>query len=93
VQSNYKLCGPVVGGNYTNDLDGVRLRDLRGKEVAHFRMPEAIRASTTPGSYAGCLAFSHDGLDSVRPAFTALPPFSSEKVTRRICIPSRFRIS
>lgn len=46
----------------TNGLDGVRIRDVRsGEEVARFTMPEAIRAGTTPGSYAGCLAFTRDG--------------------------------
>jgi hypothetical protein len=29
--------------------------------VANFQMPEAIRAGTTAGSYAGCLAFTRDG--------------------------------
>jgi RNA polymerase sigma factor (sigma-70 family) len=46
----------------TNDLDGIRVHDVRdGADIARFKMPEAIRAGTTPGSYAGCLAFSHDG--------------------------------
>jgi hypothetical protein len=46
----------------TNDLDGVQLRDAAGGEVvARFTMPETVRASTTFGSYAGCLAFSPDG--------------------------------
>jgi WD40 repeat protein len=46
----------------TNDLDGIRLRGARsGEEIAHFPMPESIRAGTTRGSYAGCLAFTRDG--------------------------------
>lgn len=46
----------------TNDLDGIHIRDAHsGETVAHFTMPEAIRAGTTRGSYAGCLAFSRDG--------------------------------
>jgi WD40 repeat protein len=46
----------------TNDLDGIHLRDLRGGEVvARFSLPESIRAGRTPGSYAGCMAFSADG--------------------------------
>ncbi|HEY7423020.1 MAG TPA: hypothetical protein VH682_02145, partial [Gemmataceae bacterium] len=44
------------------DLDGIHIRDVRsGKDIARFRMPEAIRAGTTRGSYAGCLAFTRDG--------------------------------
>jgi WD40 repeat protein len=46
----------------TNDLDGIHLRDVRnGEVVGRFKMPEAIRAGTTPGSYAGCLTFTPDG--------------------------------
>jgi RNA polymerase sigma factor (sigma-70 family) len=46
----------------TNDLDGIHVRDVRdGEDVARFKMPEAIRADTTRGSYAAGLAFSHDG--------------------------------
>jgi RNA polymerase sigma factor (sigma-70 family) len=45
-----------------NDLDDITLVDVpTGKIVASFRMPEKIRAGTTPGSYASCLAFSPDG--------------------------------
>jgi RNA polymerase sigma factor (sigma-70 family) len=44
------------------DLDGIHIRSVHSDEnVARFRMPEAIRAGTTRGSYAGCLAFTHDG--------------------------------
>jgi RNA polymerase sigma factor (sigma-70 family) len=46
----------------TNDLDGIHLRDVRGGEViGRFTMPESIRAGSTKGSYAACLAFSRDG--------------------------------
>jgi hypothetical protein len=46
----------------TNDLDGIQLRDLlSGEVVARFQMPESIRAGRTPGSFAGCLAFTRDG--------------------------------
>jgi RNA polymerase sigma factor (sigma-70 family) len=46
----------------TNGLDGIHLLDVRtGEVVARFKMPEAIRAGNTLGSYAGCLAFSPDG--------------------------------
>jgi RNA polymerase sigma factor (sigma-70 family) len=46
----------------TNDFDGIRILDGRsGERVARFQMPEAIRTSTTPGSYASCLAFTADG--------------------------------
>jgi RNA polymerase sigma factor (sigma-70 family) len=46
----------------TNDLDGIHIRDVRnGGVVAHFKMPEAVRAGNTPGSYAGCLTFTNDG--------------------------------
>ncbi len=46
----------------TNDLDGIHIRDLRtGEVLTHFKMPESIRAGNTPGSYAGCLAFTPDG--------------------------------
>jgi WD40 repeat protein len=46
----------------TNDLDGIQFRDIRtGKVVARLEMPEAIRCSTTLGSYAGCLTFTPDG--------------------------------
>jgi RNA polymerase sigma factor (sigma-70 family) len=46
----------------TNDLDGIHIRDVRdGEVIARFAMPEAIRAGTTRGSYAGCLAFTPGG--------------------------------
>jgi len=46
----------------TNDLDGIRLRDVRdGQTIAHYHMPESIRAGTTRGSYASCLSFSPHG--------------------------------
>jgi hypothetical protein len=46
----------------TNDLDDIHIRDVRHGEVAaRFQMPEAIRASNTSGSYAGCLTFTQDG--------------------------------
>jgi RNA polymerase sigma factor (sigma-70 family) len=46
----------------TNDLDGIHIRDVRsGAVVTRFTMPEAVRAGTTPGSYAGCLTFTPDG--------------------------------
>ena len=46
----------------TNDLDGIHLRDVRsGEVISHFTMPESIRAGSTRGSYAACLAFSRDG--------------------------------
>jgi WD40 repeat protein len=46
----------------TNDLDGIHIRDVRnGEAVARFKMPEAVRATTTSGSYAGCLTFTPDG--------------------------------
>jgi RNA polymerase sigma factor (sigma-70 family) len=46
----------------TNDLDGIQVREVAGGEVvARFTMPEVVRASTTRGSYAGCLAFTQDG--------------------------------
>jgi RNA polymerase sigma factor (sigma-70 family) len=46
----------------TNDLDGIHILDARsGDVVARFTMPEAVRASTTFGSYAGCLTFRRDG--------------------------------
>ncbi len=45
-----------------NDMDGIQLRDMRSGEVLQrFQMPESIRAGTTGGSYAACLAFSRDG--------------------------------
>lgn len=45
-----------------NDLDGVQVWDLvTAKPVFTRPLPEEIRCSTTPGSYAGCLAFSPDG--------------------------------
>jgi RNA polymerase sigma factor (sigma-70 family) len=45
----------------TNDLDGIRLRDVRnGEVVARFPIPESIRAGRTH-VFAGCLAFSRDG--------------------------------
>jgi hypothetical protein len=47
----------------TNDLDGIQIRDVtNGERMAHFKMPEAIRSGTTPGSYASCLTFTPDGL-------------------------------
>jgi RNA polymerase sigma factor (sigma-70 family) len=49
----------------TNDLAGIHIHDTRsGEVIAHIKMPEAVRSSTTMGrgSYAGCLAFSPDGL-------------------------------
>jgi RNA polymerase sigma factor (sigma-70 family) len=46
----------------TNDYDGIHIRDVRTAEgLAHFKMPESIGASNTPGSYAGCLTFTRDG--------------------------------
>lgn len=45
-----------------NDLDDIHLVDVAtGKVAATFLMPEKIRAATTSGSYASCLAFSADG--------------------------------
>ncbi len=45
-----------------NDLDGIHLVEVTtGKVAVTFHMPEKIRATTTPGSYASCLAFSPDG--------------------------------
>jgi RNA polymerase sigma factor (sigma-70 family) len=45
-----------------NDLDDIHLLDVTTGEVAAtFHMPERIRAGTTPGSYASCMAFSPDG--------------------------------
>ncbi len=45
-----------------NDLDGVHLFDLvTGKEVWTRKLPERVRASTTPGTYSSSMAFSADG--------------------------------
>ncbi len=45
-----------------NDLDGIQLVDLAsGKVAAKYAMPERIRAGTTAGTYASCLAFPPDG--------------------------------
>jgi RNA polymerase sigma factor (sigma-70 family) len=44
-----------------NDLDGIHLWDqLKGEVVWSRRAPEEVRSGTTPGSYAGCFAFSPD---------------------------------
>jgi RNA polymerase sigma factor (sigma-70 family) len=46
----------------TNDLNGIQVWDvLTGKQVAARQMPERVRSTTTPGSYASCLAFAPDG--------------------------------
>jgi hypothetical protein len=46
----------------SSGLFGIHICDARSSEVvAHFTMPEAVRSGLTPGSYAGCLAFSRDG--------------------------------
>jgi RNA polymerase sigma factor (sigma-70 family) len=52
------------GGRHVaiNDLDDMAIVDVTtGKSVQSFRMPEKIRAISTPGSYASCLTFSPDG--------------------------------
>ncbi len=46
----------------TNDLDGVQVWDAAtGKVVLARAMPEQVRASTTGGTFASCLAFTPDG--------------------------------
>jgi RNA polymerase sigma factor (sigma-70 family) len=46
----------------TNGVEGVRLWGLTtGKLVLTRTMPEQVRSTTTPGSYAGCLALAPDG--------------------------------
>jgi RNA polymerase sigma factor (sigma-70 family) len=52
------------GGRHVavNDLDGIQIVDVTTDAVvAKFTMPEKIRAGTTPGSYASCVAFTPDG--------------------------------
>src|SRR5262249_5743166 len=46
----------------THDLDGIQVWDARtGKSVWTRPMPEKVRSEATPGTYAGCLAFTPDG--------------------------------
>jgi hypothetical protein len=45
-----------------NDLDGIHLWDIAtGKKIATRKLPERVRASTTPGTYSSCFAFTPDG--------------------------------
>jgi RNA polymerase sigma factor (sigma-70 family) len=47
-----------------NDLDGLHVWDIAvapAKKVATRKLPERIRATTTPGTYSSCFAFSPDG--------------------------------
>jgi WD40 repeat protein len=81
----------------TNDLDGIHILDMRsGKVMARFTMPEAISSSSTPGSYAGCLAFARDGrrmatghpdstilLWDVRLPAVAVAPLSAQELEAR----------
>jgi RNA polymerase sigma factor (sigma-70 family) len=76
----------------TNDLDGIHIRHVRsGAVVAHFKMPEAVRAGNTPGSYAGCLTFTTDGrrMATGQPDSTILlwnvdlPPASEKPLTAK----------
>jgi RNA polymerase sigma factor (sigma-70 family) len=52
------------GGRHlaVNDLDGIHLFELEtGREVWTRKLPERVRASTTPGTYSSCMAFTPDG--------------------------------
>jgi RNA polymerase sigma factor (sigma-70 family) len=45
-----------------NDLDGIHLWDIASaKKLWTRKLPERVRASTTPGTYSSCFAFSADG--------------------------------
>jgi RNA polymerase sigma factor (sigma-70 family) len=45
-----------------NDLDGIHLFDIAAaKKLWTRKLPERVRASTTPGTYSSCFAFSPDG--------------------------------
>jgi WD40 repeat protein len=45
-----------------NDLDGIHLWDVAAaKKLWTRKLPERVRASTTPGTYSSCFAFTPDG--------------------------------